>query len=108
MYKVISFFTDRLDNHYPYNEGDTFPRDGMEVSEERIAELSGSNNRKGKPLIAENKADKPKVAKLYKRNDINRMNKTDLLKIAESEGLEVSDETSSADLKKLLLEHLGL
>lgn len=51
MYKVIKYFTDLQDNDCPYKEGDIFPRKGVEVSEERLAELSGSNNRRKEPLI---------------------------------------------------------
>ena len=51
MYKVIKFFTDLHDNNYPYNVGDSFPRKGIEVSAGRLAELSGSDNKQGQPLI---------------------------------------------------------
>ena len=51
MYKVIEYFTDLQDNGYAYNTGDIFPREGLEVSEERIAELAGSKNKRRKPLI---------------------------------------------------------
>ena len=51
MYKVIDFFTDLHDNEHPYNVGDPFPREGVEVTEERLAELAGSGNKQGKPLI---------------------------------------------------------
>lgn len=59
MYKVIKRFHDLQDAtktnggevYHEYNVGDTFPRKGKEVSEERIAELAGSNNRQGVPLI---------------------------------------------------------
>lgn len=50
-HEVIHFFTDLQDNSYPYNVGDKFPRDGLTVSEARLEELSGSNNKQGKPLI---------------------------------------------------------
>ncbi|MCI8632514.1 MAG: hypothetical protein HFE64_03395 [Lachnospiraceae bacterium] len=52
MYKVIKFFTDLHDADYPYQVGDQFPRPGIEVTENRIAELSGSDNKQGVPLIA--------------------------------------------------------
>lgn len=52
-YEVIKFFTDLQDNSYPYKVGDIFPRQGKEVTEERIAELSGSNNKQHTPLIKE-------------------------------------------------------
>lgn len=51
MYKVIKYFTDLQDNSHPYNVGDTFPRKGVKVDESRIAELSGSDNKQGVPLI---------------------------------------------------------
>ena len=51
MYKVISFFTDLQDFNHPYEVGDIFPRPGMSVSEDRLKELAGSNNKQGKPLI---------------------------------------------------------
>ena len=51
MYKVIKFFTDLQDNGHAYDVGDIFPRHGMIATEERIAELAGSNNKQGQPLI---------------------------------------------------------
>ena len=51
MYKVIKFFTDLHDNGYPYSVGDIYPRQGMTATKERIAELAGSNNKQGQPLI---------------------------------------------------------
>lgn len=52
MYKVLEYFTDLQDGDNPYYPGDTFPRKGLKVSEARIAELAGPNNRRKKPLIA--------------------------------------------------------
>ena len=51
MYKVVKYFTDLQDNNHPYFAGDIFPRSGMEVSEDRLAELAGSENKQGVPLI---------------------------------------------------------
>ena len=59
MYKVIKFFTDLQDNNYAYYVGDTFPRNGVEVGAERIAELSSDKNLQGVPLIEE-VVEKPK------------------------------------------------
>lgn len=53
MFKVIKFFTDLQDNNFPYDVGEPFPRKGLEVTEERIAELAGSNNLQKQPLIEE-------------------------------------------------------
>lgn len=52
-YEVVRFFIDLCDNNHTYNVGDTFPRNGMVVSNERIKELSGPNNRQKVPLIKE-------------------------------------------------------
>ena len=51
MYKVIKFFTDLQDNNHTYNVGDTFPREGLKVSQSRLNELTGPNNKQRKPLI---------------------------------------------------------
>ena len=51
MYKVIKHFIDLHDNDHSYNEGDIFPREGADVSKERIEELAGSNNKQHTPLI---------------------------------------------------------
>ena len=59
MYKVIKSFTDLQDNNHAYSVGDTFPRNGVEVDAERIAELASDKNRLSVPLIKEI-AEKPK------------------------------------------------
>jgi len=52
MYKVNMFFTDLQDNRYTYKAGDVFPRNGLEVSDDRLNELSSNHNRRGIPLIS--------------------------------------------------------
>ena len=51
MYIVIKHFTDLHDNDHPYNVGDIFPREGVEVKQNRLDELAGSANKQGEPLI---------------------------------------------------------
>lgn len=51
MYKVIRYFEDIQDEMHPYNTGDIFPRDGMSVSADRLAELSTDRNLQRTPLI---------------------------------------------------------
>ena len=73
MYKVIKKFHDLQDAtktksgevYHEYNVGDVFPRDGAEASEERLAELAGSDNKQGVPLIelVEEKAVAKKTVK---------------------------------------------
>ena len=53
MYKAIEHFKDLKDNGFRYEIGDTYPRKGKRVSKARIAELSGSDNRRGRPVIEE-------------------------------------------------------
>ena len=50
MYKVIKAFADLHDKNYPYSVGDIFPRIGIKVTDARIKELSGCNNKQGTPL----------------------------------------------------------
>lgn len=60
IYVVIQGFHDLTDAirtksgpvYHAYKPGDTYPRDGLQPSEERILELCGSRNRQGRPLIA--------------------------------------------------------
>lgn len=52
-YRVINYFTDMQDGNYAYYEGDTFPREGVTVTADRIKELSTSANRRGIALIEE-------------------------------------------------------
>lgn len=65
MYKVIKYFMDLQDGNHPYNVGDVFPRPGVEVKEERFAELAGSDNKQHVPLIqkVEEKAESVKAPK---------------------------------------------
>lgn len=59
MYKVIKYFHDLTDSkktksgklYHEYKVNDVYPREGINPSEERIAELLGSNNKQGMPLI---------------------------------------------------------
>ena len=62
-YTVIHAFADLKDSKHKYEAGDKFPRSGLEVSDERIAELSGSKNKAGKPLIKKVEVKEPSPAK---------------------------------------------
>lgn len=56
-YLVIRHFIDLQDLNHKYNVGDKYPRKGLKPSPERIAELSGSRNKLGTPLIAEQRKE---------------------------------------------------
>ena len=51
MYKVVKAFTDLQDSNHVYIPEEPYPRKGYAPSEERIAELSGTKNKLGYPLI---------------------------------------------------------
>jgi hypothetical protein len=51
MYRVIRYFTDLQDNDHPYYVGNPFPRQGLAVTPERIAELASTDNKQHTPLI---------------------------------------------------------
>lgn len=106
MYKVICYFTDLKDKNYPYHVGDIFPREGMEVSEKRLQELSGENNRRKRPLIELVKENNNN--KTYTKTEINRMSTADLKSFAAEQGIKDADSRSGSELKKLLIEKLGL
>ena len=67
MYRVIKRFyelqdvtkTKSGDIYHEYKVGDTFPRPGFKVSDARLKELAGENNRRGTPLIEEVKEEPP-------------------------------------------------
>lgn len=73
MHKALVNFVDLRDNNHRYHAGDSFPREGYEVSDDRIAELCSDQNKLGKPVIAEEKpvdeapVEKPKKGR--KKND---------------------------------------
>lgn len=52
-YIVLMRFADLQDGNRVYEAGDTYPRPGIYVSPERLAELAGSDNRMGEPLIVD-------------------------------------------------------
>jgi hypothetical protein len=120
-YKVISFFTDLQDLSYPYNPGDKFPRDGMTVSKERIAELLGKNNKQGKPLIVSDSANDDFLQHMnppaesekteetdYTKSAIQHLTTAELKDLAAKEGLADAENKTGGELKKELIEHFNL
>lgn len=127
-YEVIHYFTDLQDFDHPYRVGDIFPRSGMKVSEGRLKELSGSNNKQHKPLIKavedeplpfsddditleekeEETEEKKKEERQYTKLEISRMKKAELLEIAISTGVEGAEDMSRAELVEYLLSVFGL
>ncbi len=93
-YKVINSFSDLQDNCHKYTAGkDFYPREGLEVTKERIAELSGSENKQGKPLI------EPVEEKDGEEKDgIDNMKVDDLKAYAGEKGINLDGLTKKADI----------
>ena len=69
MYKVVKDFTDRIDKHI-YRVGDVYPRAGVAVSEERVAELASKENMRGEVLIkAVKRPQEAKIQPVRAEND---------------------------------------
>ena len=66
-------FADINDDFRMYKAGEEYPRPDLIVSEKRLAELSGSDNRAGYPLIkkdgAEEAPEKPKRTRKRVKGD---------------------------------------
>lgn len=69
-YIVASDFVDLKDGYHHYSAGDVYPRTGYTPSQQRIAELSSTQNKARKPLIIvevnpepKTEAPKPKTTK---------------------------------------------
>jgi hypothetical protein len=110
-YKVISFFTDLQDLSYPYKPGDKFPRDGMTVSKERLAELASNSNKQGRPLIqleSEFSQVQSEVTTVYKKSEIKHLTTAELKELAEKEGLQDVGNKTGGELKAELIEHFNL
>lgn len=76
-YKAIVFFKDLKDGSHAYNPGDVYPREGVQVSAERIEELASGNNRRGIPVIEEVKEEPKEKPKTEKKAEENPEKKTE-------------------------------
>lgn len=50
-YRVIKDFTDLQDDNHIYYAGDTFPREGVDVDNARLMELSTDANKRGEAML---------------------------------------------------------
>lgn len=66
MWLVINDFADLQDNNHAYSVGDKFPHGNAQPSEKRIAELAGSDNKRGMPLIKAVCVEKPQKTRKKK------------------------------------------
>lgn len=108
MYRAIDVFFDLQDSNHKYLVGDTFPHEGLIVSKERISELTGVNNKLGRPLIEMVEEGKNEPEKAYTKTEITRMNKADAITLAYKLGIANVDEMSLADLKQAIVHTLNM
>ena len=117
MYKVIRYLRDAQDNRRAYNVGDTFPREGMTVSQERINDLVNGNNFQQVPLIAyvpdkdAKKEEKPKETTKKEsvkessdisKDEISKMPFFKLKSVAKEYGIDVKDKKADVIRAELM------
>lgn len=107
-YEVIEDFTDLQDRERVYRKGDTFPIEGVEVSDERLEALLSSNNKRKEPVIKE--VEETEVVEEVEEvieeveEEVSLEDKTipELKELADEEGLEYNHKIKKADLIELL------
>ena len=82
-YKVTQAIRDLQDNQRYYRAGDTFPRNGLKVDDERVAELV-----KGGYVVADVEEDA----------DLTKLKKDELVALAVEKGIEVDTKDTKADI----------
>ena len=84
-FKVTTPIRDLQDNLHYYTTGDIFPREGLDVDDDRIAELF-----KGGYIVEQD-------------NDLSKLKKDELVALANEKGIEVNTKDTKADI----IEKLG-
>ena len=110
MYKVVKMFDDLQDGkstktgavYHRYNVGDLYPREGVDPSPERIAELASANNRRGMPLIEP--LIVPEEEPFGEEAPLDSLKKAELAEIAEGMGIDVPAKATKADIIALIQE----
>ena len=82
-YKVTQAIRDLQDNQRYYRAGDTFPRNGLKVDDERVAELV-----KGGYIVAE----------VEEEADLSKLKKDELVALAVEKGIEVDTKDTKAEI----------
>ena len=82
-YKVTQAIRDLQDNEFYYTSGDVFPREGLKVDDERLAELV-----KGGYIVADVEEDA----------DLSKLKKDELVALAVEKGIEVDTKDTKAEI----------
>lgn len=95
IFKVIKAFKDLQDSNLIYNVGDVFPREGKEVSRERLNDLSTDNNLQKQPVIEG-------IEDVSERPNYSDMKVSELKKIAKERALNGYSDMKKSELVELL------
>lgn len=82
-YKVTQAIRDLKDNQHYYRAGDVFPREGLKVDDERVAELV-----KGGYIVAD----------VEEGADLSKLKKDELVALAVEKGIEVDTKDTKAEI----------
>lgn len=104
-YIVTKNIIDTKDNNRFYEEGDTFPREGFEVSKDRIAELIGKGvlGVKGEETPAQTPAQTPteEEAGETEEKPVEKLKVAELKELLDKAGVEYEADAKKADLVAL-------
>lgn len=100
-YIVTRNIIDTKDNNRFYEEGDTFPRKGFDVSKDRIAELIGKGvlSAKGEEAPAPTEEEAP--AEETEEKPLEKLKVAELKELLEKAGVEYEADAKKADLVAL-------
>lgn len=102
-YIVTRNIIDTKDNNRFYEEGDTFPRKGFEVSKDRLAELIGKGvlNVKGEETPAPAPTEEEAPTEGIEEKPLEKLKVAELKELLEKAGVEYEADAKKADLVTL-------
>lgn len=98
IFKAIRAFKDLQDSNRIYNVGDVFPREGKEVSHERLTDLSTDNNLQKQPVIESLETTED----ISERPNYSDMKVSELKKVAKERALNGYSDMKKSELVELL------
>lgn len=102
-YIVTRNIIDTKDNNRFYEEGDTFPREGFEVSKDRVAELIGKGvlSAKGEETPAPTPTEGEAPTEGTEEKPLEKLKVAELKELLEKAGVEYEADAKKADLVAL-------
>lgn len=102
-YIVTRNIIDTKDNNRFYEEGDTFPREGFEVSKDRLAELIGKGvlSVKGEETPAPAPTEEEAPVEETEEKPLEKLKVAELKELLDKAGVEYEADAKKADLVAL-------